>query len=96
MSQLLDKIKDDDESENKVTITDSSGITAEYEFLDIINYKNKQYAVLCEDENDGYVDIFRIENPDREEKYIREENEETLEDIFEIFMIKNEDEYDFF
>lgn len=96
MSQLLDKIKDDDESENYVIITDSSGITAEYEFLDIINYENKQYAVLCADGNDGYVDIFRIENSGGDEKYIREENDETLEEVFEIFMIKNEDEYDFF
>ena len=96
MSQLLDKIKDDEESENKVTITDSSGVTAEYEFLDIINYKNKQYTVLCKNESDGYVDIFKIETSNGEEKYIREENDEILEDIFEIFMIKNEDEYDFF
>ena len=96
MSQLLDKIKDDDESENRITITDSSGITAEYEFLDIINYENKQYAVLCESESDGYVDIFKIENSNGEEKYIREESEEILEEVFEIFMIKNEDEYDFF
>ena len=96
MSQLLDKIKDDEENENRITITDSSGVTAEYEFLDIINYENKQYAVLCEAESDGYVDIFRIEISDREEKYIREENDEILEEVFEIFMIKNEDEYDFF
>ena len=94
MSELLDMIKDDD-FEPIVKITDTNGITGEYEFLDIVSYENTEYAVLCPLDSDGYVDIFNIINTDGKEKYDRVEDDELLEQVFEIFRIKNEDEFDF-
>lgn len=94
MPDILSQIKDDD-FEPVVKITDIQGFTGEYEFLDIVNYSNNQYAVLCPVDSDGYVDIFKITNENGEENYSRVEEDETLSKIFEIFRIKNEDEFDF-
>lgn len=94
MPDLLSQIKDDD-FEPIVKITDTQGVTAQYEFLDIVNHNNIEYAVLCPLDSDGYVDIFRIVRVNDEEKYSRVEDDETLTKVFEIFRIKNEDEFDF-
>ncbi len=96
MASILDQIKDDDpEAVALVTVTDTDGVTAEYEFLDIINFKNNEYAILCTQENDGFVDIFEILSSENEEKYKRVTDDEVLDGVFRIFMIKNEDEFDF-
>ena len=94
MSDLLDKLNDD-EPEATVTVTDTDGVTAEYEFLDIVNLDNTEYAVLCAADSDGFVDIFRIVSSGREEEYERVKDYSILEAVFEIFKIKNEDEFDF-
>lgn len=94
MLDLLSQIKDDD-FEPVVKITDTQGVTAEYEFLDIVNYNNVEYAVLCPIDSDGYVDIFRIVVVNGDEKYSRVEDDETLTKVFDIFKVKNEDEFDF-
>lgn len=94
MPDLLSQIKDDD-FEPVVTITDTQGVTGDYEFLDIVNHCGSEYAVLCPVGDDGYVDIFRILNSGGDEKYCRVEDDETLTKVFEIFRIKNEDEFDF-
>lgn len=94
MSELLNQINDDD-FEPIVKITDTQGISGEYEFLDIVNHNSVEYAVLCPVDSDGYVDIFRIVNTDGKEKYSRVEDDETLTKVFEIFRMKNEDEFDF-
>ena len=94
MPDILSQIKDDD-FDPVVKITDTQGVTGEYEFLDIVNHNNIEYAVLCPIDSDGYVDIFRIQLLNGDELYIREKNDKILDEVFEIFRIKNEDEYDF-
>lgn len=95
MPDILSQINDDD-FEPIVTITDTHGVTGEYEFLDIVSHNSIEYAVLCPVSSDGYVDIFRIvRTSGGEEKYSRVEDDETLTKVFEIFRLKNEDEFDF-
>ncbi|MBQ8028575.1 MAG: DUF1292 domain-containing protein [Clostridia bacterium] len=94
MSQLLDQLHDE-ELDFTVTITDSEGETNQYEFLDIVLRNEIQYAVVCPLEDDGYVDIFRIQVLNGKEIYIREKDETVLDEVFEIFRLKNEDEFDF-
>lgn len=94
MSKLLDQLNDD-ELDFTVTITDTDGVTGKYEFLDIVCRNEIEYAVLAAEDGDGFVDIFRIQYIAGEEKYIRETDEKILDDVFEIFKIKNEDEFDF-
>lgn len=94
MSELLNQLKDD-ELDFTVRFTDTDGISGVYEFLDIILYKGDEYAVVEPEEGDGYVDIFRIKITDGKEEYERVTDDTALEEIFEIFRRKNEDEFDF-
>ena len=94
MSELLSQLNDE-ELDFTVRFTDTDGVSGEYEFLDIILYKENEYAVVAPIEDDGYVDIFRIIQKDGREAYERENDDTALEEIFEIFKRKNEDEFDF-
>lgn len=94
MSELLNQLKDE-ELDFTVRFTDTDGEYGEYEFLDIVLYDDNEYAVVAPLESDGYVDIFRIAAQDDKESYVRVSNDETLEKVFEIFRVKNEDEFDF-
>ena len=94
MSELLNQLKDD-ELDFTVRFTDTDGVYGEYEFLDIVLYKGCEYAVVVPLVSDGYVDIFRIMDANGKEVYARVTDDKTAEEIFEIFKIKNEDEFDF-
>lgn len=94
MSELLNQLKDD-ELDFTVRFTDTDGISGVYEFLDIVLYKNNEYAIVEPEDGDGYVDIFRIVIRNGKEEYERENDDTALEEIFEIFRKKNEDEFDF-
>lgn len=94
MSKLLDQLNDED-LDFTVTITDNDNVTSDYEFLDIVCRDEVEYAVLSPLDVDGYVDIFRIQYINGDEKYIRETNDKILDDVFKIFKLKNEDEFDF-
>lgn len=94
MSELLSQLKDE-ELDFTVRFTDTDGNYGEYEFLDIVLYEKSEYAVVAPLDGDGYVDIFRIVHKDGKEAYERESDDKTLEEVFEIFKRKNEDEFDF-
>ena len=94
MSELLNQLNDE-ELDFTVRFTDTDGVSGEYEFLDIVLYNNCEYAVVAPLDADGYVDIFRIMGANDKEVYVRVQDDETLENVFEIFRVKNEDEFDF-
>lgn len=94
MSELLNQLNDE-ELDFTVRFTDTDGVSGEYEFLDIVLYNNCEYAVVAPADADGYVDIFRIMGVNDKEVYVRVKDDETLENVFEIFRVKNEDEFDF-
>ena len=94
MSKLLDQL-DDENMDFSVVVTDSDGVTAKYEFLDVVSVDYAEYAVLCALDSDGYVDIFRIDDDGSNEIYVRQTDEKIIEKAFEMFRIKNEDEFDF-
>lgn len=95
MSKLLDSLKDE-ELDFNVTVTDTEGVTAEYEFLDIVSFEGKEYAVLLNNESeDGFVDIFKIITEGEDESYCPVKDDATLDKVFELFRLKNEDEFDF-
>lgn len=94
MSDLLNKLNDE-ELDFTVTITDTDGVKASYEFLDIVFLNELEYVVLEPLDGDGYVDIFRVIKTSKGEAYQRVTDDKLLDEIFEIFRKKNEDEYDF-
>lgn len=94
MSDLLNKLNDE-ELDFTVTITDTDGVKATYDFLDIVFFNELEYVVLDPRDGEGYVDIFRVIKTTNGEAYQRVTDENLLDEIFEIFRRKNEDEFDF-
>ena len=94
MSELLGQLNDD-ELDFTVRFTDTDGTFCAGEFLDIVNYGGNEYVIIDPCDGEGYVDIFRIVMKDGKEGYERENDDSVLEAVFEIFRVKNEDEFDF-
>ena len=94
MSELLDSLNDE-ELDFTVTVTDSDGVTDVYEFLDIVCMDGVEYAVLSPIKSDGDIEIFKIVTLGGKENYVRQRDRKVLEEVFEIFKLKNEDEFDF-
>ena len=85
-----------EELDNIVTLSDENGEDHEFEFLDLIEYKGKEYGVLIEnDEDSEEVVILEYEEDEEEEYYTGVENEEILGAVFEIFKEKFADEFEF-
>lgn len=94
MSDLLNQLHDEDE-DAVVTITDSDGHTEDYEFLDLVFLGDREYAVVSPVPSDGDVVIFRVMPYDEGEAYLRVTDDVTLLRVFDVFRLKNEDEFDF-
>lgn len=83
--------------ENIIELTDELGNGVRFEFLDLIQYRQKEYVVLLPlDSDDGQVVILELESIEGEqENYIGVENEYVLETVFALFKERNKDVFDF-
>lgn len=85
-------------TDNIIILNDEEGRETEFEFLDLIEYKNEEYVVLLPmyDETDEVV-ILRLEEGTNEDKevYISVDDEATLMAVFEIFKDKFSDVFNF-
>ena len=81
-----DEILQEEES-SIIMLTDEKGNDVEFEYLDCIEYEDKEYLVLIPNEEDAEeIVILQIEPVDEEtENYISVENEDTLNAVYEIF-----------
>lgn len=85
------------ENENTIILNDDKGNEVEFEFLDLIPYRGREYVVLLPALDDAEeVVILQLEESDDEtENYISVDNEFTLQAVFEIFKEKAKDEFNF-
>ena len=85
------------ENENIIVLYDDEGNEAEFEFLDLIPYRGKEYVVLLpvSDEADEVVILQLEESANETESYISVDNEATLQVVFEIFKEKFKDVFNF-
>lgn len=89
------------EIDNIITLTDEEGNTQNFEFIDLINYLNKEYVVLIpyeEDEDEaGEVVILEVEDNNycNEESYNSVEDMNILNAVFEIFKDKHKEDFNF-
>ena len=99
-----DSINDYDEEElnNIIILSDENGEDVEFEFLDLIEYDSEEYIVLLpvvedEEEQDGQVVILKVESTENEdeESYVSVDDEEILNEVFQIFKEKFKDEFNF-
>lgn len=83
--------------ENIVVLTDEHGNEIQFEFLDLISYRQKEYVVLLPVDNfDDQVVILQIEEANEEiENYISVDNKYVLETVFSLFKERNKDYFTF-
>ncbi len=85
------------ENDNIIILNDDEGNEVEFEFLDFIPYRGKEYVVLLpvSDEADEVVILQLEEADDETESYISVDNELTLQAVFEIFKERAKDTFNF-
>ena len=94
MSELLSQLNDD-ELDFTVSFKDTDGNSHKGDFLDIVLFQKNEYVIIEPEDGEGYVDIFRIMYVNGKEVYVPVSDNKVLDSVFEVFRIKNEDEFDF-
>ena len=95
---LLSKIISINQVDNNIiTLNDENGNEVEFEFLDLIPYRQNEYVVLLPiGDSDGQVVILQLKEIDDEtEEYVGVENEFVLETVFALFKERNKDFFTF-
>ena len=101
MNDDLNNVPDAEEIDNIVSLTDEDGNEIEFEFLDLIQYDGEEYVVLLTTEDSGEdageVVILKLEDTEDEnqESYVSVDDEEILNEVFQIFKEKFKDEFNF-
>lgn len=86
-----------EEEISTITLTDENGVDTEFEYMDCIQYEEKEYMVLLplDDEEAGLV-ILEIQPVDEEtENYVSVENTDTLNAVYGIFKERYKDVLEF-
>ena len=82
----------EEEQENLLTLTDENGNDATFEYLDVIEYQDKEYLLLMPTDDSGEIVILEIEPVDEEtENYVSVSDEDVLNAVYDIFKEKYKD-----
>jgi len=90
--ELENQISEEEEV-SILTLTDENGQETDFEYLDCIEYRGKEYLVLLPAVEDAFeIVILEVEPVDEEtENYIAVEDEAVLEAVYEIFKERYKD-----
>ena len=83
----------EEEESSILTLTDENGMDTDFEYLDCIEYKDKEYLVLMPvDTVETEIVILEVEPVDEEnENYLAVEDEKLLNAVYAIFKEKYKD-----
>ena len=83
----------EEEESSILTLTDEKGVDTDFEYLDCIEYKEKEYLILMPvDTVETEIVILEVEPVDEEnENYLAVEDEKTLNAVYAIFKEKYKD-----
>lgn len=94
-----DELFDVEGYDNVIVLEDEDGTETEFEFLDVMNYKNEDYVVLAETgvKENAAVIILKVEraaNAD-EESYVGIDDEKLVVKLYDMFKEKHKDDFNF-
>lgn len=95
MENNIEMDEEMEENGSFITLTDDNGEDVSFEVLDVIDYKEREFAVLLpfEDTDDEVVILEVIAGEDEEtDEFISVEDDEILNEVFEEFLKRCEDE----
>ena len=88
--------------DNIVVLNDEDGNEVKFEFLDLVELDEEEYVILLPmteegEEDEGEVVILKVEETedDDEESYVSVEDENILNQVFDIFKDRFKDDFDF-
>ena len=97
--------EENEELDNIIVLNDENGEEVSFEFLDLIELDGEEYVVLLpteeadDDDDAGEVVILKVEDTDSEnedeESYVSVDDEDVLNQVFEIFTEKFKEEFKF-
>lgn len=92
-----DALLQEDEESTILTLTDENGEDIQFEYLDSVEYQEKEYLILMPvDEEDTQVVILEVEPVDDEnENYLAVDDEDTLDAVYGIFKERYKDVLNF-
>lgn len=87
------EILNEEEEISIITLTDENGNDAQFEYLDVIEYQEKEYLILMPAQEDAAeIVILEIEPVDEEtENYLAVEDETVLDAVYGIFKERYKD-----
>ncbi|MDO5408882.1 MAG: DUF1292 domain-containing protein [Lachnospiraceae bacterium] len=92
----------DEDLDSIIILNDENGKECRFEFLDLIDYKGREFIVLLSEEEaakeESDVDILEVvpdENNPELENYLPIEDDATIEAVFQLFEENNKDNMDF-
>ncbi len=98
MSEINNNIPEEEVNENYITLTDENGEEVSFELLDIVDYKERTFAVLLpfDEEDDGVVilELIPSDDPDFND-FVGIEDDDLVQEVFEEFKKNYQGEYEF-
>jgi uncharacterized protein YrzB (UPF0473 family) len=90
-------MSENEELDNIVVLTDDEGKDIEFEWLDTVEMGEEQYIVLLptDDEEAEEVVILKMEVEDESENFIPVDDEDELNQVYDLFKERNKENFDF-
>ena len=101
MSKKEQKPLDEQETGEIIEFTDEDGNIEKFEFLDVIEYKGGDYAVLLPvtDDEDEPVDVYIFEVIEELESdtdtYVGIADQQLVDEVYAVFCEKHKDDFNF-
>ena len=91
-----DEVMDLDDEIETIELEDEDGVKTQFELLDVIEYRGRDYIAVLPPDDDSTVIIMEMEeNGDEEQRFLPVEDEALVQKIYELFKDRNRDLFQF-
>ena len=91
-----DELMDLDEEIETIELEDEDGVKTQFELLDVIEYRGKDYIAVLPPDDDSTVIIMEIEEArGDEQRFLPVEDDALVQKIYEMFKDRNRELFSF-